>query len=573
MNIIGVSCGHNASACLLRNGRVDRAISEEKFNNEKNWAGFPSEATRWCAAGALQDGESIDYVAVVGRGLWLPDSNPVGRLPGLKRVLKKKVLPGLSRGWGAELARRGLMASHALGARRNRARLEEFLAPYVPSERIRFVDHHLCHAASAYYGMVPSDGEPTLIFTLDGYGDFTCATVSVGENARITRIASTPMQHSLGNVYGKTTLFMGMRENEHEYKVMGLAPYAKHYYRQTYERVFRELIHLSQDGLSFGSVIDTQYTFEYLAKRAVGERFDNIAGALQFLTEDLITRWVRNAILRTGIRRICTAGGVFMNVKANMRVAGLDEVDQAFFMPSCGDETTPVGAAYATFVELGEGRPEAFGDIYWGMSYSSEDVEVFIRERALQEHYLVERCDDVEARSAELLASGEVIARVKGRCEFGARALGNRSILANPRDMRSFYTVNDQIKARDFWMPFAPSLMEEYAHQYIHNPKALDAPFMILGFPATELGVDHLRAAMHQGDHTVRPQIVRRDANPDYHRLIEAFHRITGIGGVLNTSLNLHGYPLVGTLEQALFTFERCGLRNMTLGDYLIRKR
>jgi len=365
-----------------------------------------------------------------------------------------------------------------------------------------------------------------------------------------------------------------MKILEHEYKVMGLAPYSKTYYRETYERIFKDIIILDPvDPLRFSSRVDTSLFFDYLAEQAIGERFDNIAGALQHLLEERVTEWIRETIKKTGIRRIFTSGGVFMNVKLNHRVQEMKEVDQAFFMPSCGDECNPIGAAYALAVQ--EGVPvQPLRDIYLGLEYSDYALQAFIEHNGLQNRHRIVRPANIEEAIAELLADQQVVGRFAGRCEWGARSLGNRAILAHPSHLESFYTVNDLIKARDFWMPFAPTVLETAAHRYLenYNPKKAEAPYMITAFKATALGIKHLRAAMHQGDHTIRPQVLVEDANPEYYRLIQAFERRTGVGAVLNTSLNLHGYPLAATPEQALMTFENSGLRHLALGSYLLSK-
>ena len=186
--------------------------------------------------------------------------------------------------------------------------------------------------------------------------------------------------------------------------------------------------------------------------------------------------------------------------------------------------------------------------------------------------YKIEYFEDIEIKIAQLLSEYKVVARFWDRCEWGARSLGNRAILGNPSDMKTFYEINDMIKKRDFWMPFAPSILKEDSNLYVRNPKNIDAPYMILALEATKLAKTHLKAALHQADHTLRPQFVDKEMNPYYYKLISSFKELTGIGGILNTSFNLHGYPLVGSLEQAIFTFENSGLNYLALQNYLVSK-
>jgi len=374
-----------------------------------------------------------------------------------------------------------------------------------------------------------------------------------------------------------TTKFLGMKPLEHEYKVMGLAAYAKKgYFEGTYNRVFKGVAWLKKDGsIEFSSKFPLNRFEEYLRNVCIGERFDNVAGALQQFLEDLVLDWVRLAIKKIGIRNVMTSGGVFMNVKLNKLIQELPEVERVRFMPSCGDESNPFGAAYAVMERTGKAHSipiPPLGHVYLGHEFSNDDIRIFIKSHDIERRYDVQYHENIEDVIAKMIADFNVVARVAGKAEFGARSLGNRAILANPSDMKSFYTVNDLIKARDFWMPFAPSILDTDVRRYLLNPKDVESPYMITAFDTTPLAHDHLRAAMHQGDKTVRPQIVTEKANLKYYRLIMKFKEHTNIGGILNTSYNLHGFPLASTLEQALFTFENSGLKNLALENYLLSK-
>jgi carbamoyltransferase len=282
---------------------------------------------------------------------------------------------------------------------------------------------------------------------------------------------------------------------------------------------------------------------------------------------------VRNCVRATGINRVALGGGVFMNVKANKVIGELPEVQDVFCFPSSGDESTAVGAAWSAYsaapAATERRRPpiKPIDEIYWGTKYADDEIEQILRRRSLRyRHY-----QDIESEVARLLAVGEVVARFKGRLEFGARALGNRSILADPSNPGIVRTINELIKNRDFWMPFACSILAECEREYIRNPKGIRSPYMMMTFDTTSR-VEEIRAGTHPYDYTIRPQIVYRDWNPDFHRLIREFARRRGIGAVLNTSFNLHGSPIVGTPVAALDVIERSGLRWLAIGNFLVRK-
>jgi carbamoyltransferase len=281
---------------------------------------------------------------------------------------------------------------------------------------------------------------------------------------------------------------------------------------------------------------------------------------------------------RFGGDRLALGGGVFMNVRANMRLAAEEWLRDLFVFPSCGDESNAIGAAYLGYRQRCGSRGERsavgpFRSPYLGPSVDLGEIESIVRSRNLGARYQVKEYDDVEAKIAGLLAAGDVVGRVSGRMEFGARALGNRSILANPCDGRVAGRINRMIKNRDFWMPFAPTVLREREAEYLVNPKGLDSPYMMLVFPTNPKRRDEIVAAVHPQDGTTRPQILDEAANPGYYRVIREFEARTGIGAVLNTSFNLHGEPLVCSAADAVDTFERSGLPHLALGPWLLSKK
>jgi carbamoyltransferase len=315
------------------------------------------------------------------------------------------------------------------------------------------------------------------------------------------------------------------------------------------------------------------YCYGWLREKLEGHRFDAICAGVQLFVERRLAEWVRRAIRQTHIHKVALSGGIFMNVKANQAIAALPETDGLFVYPSCGDESNAMGAAYGLYRKLkkpSDPEIEPLGPIEWGPESCEADIE-----RALQaggEGLIVQQPADIAAYAAGRLAQGEIVARFAGRAEFGARALGNRSILAHPGDPKAVRRINDQIKSRDFWMPFACSILKRRADDYLVNPKRIAAPYMMLTFPTTARSAE-IEAGLHPYDRTCRPQIVDPEWNPEYHRLIEAFESLTGTGAVLNTSFNLHGEPIVNTPEEALDVLRRSGLRCLIVGDKWVEKQ
>jgi len=584
MKILGIQLGHNSTVALLEEGVITCAVSEEKFDNIKNSSNFPINSIEWILKDRKLNTKTIDYFAISGELIFpqqlsiLEDKNKASSQDfSLKDYLKYLVAKKFS-----HLYWKYLTIKNDLNKKENNEKLIENLSQLLKldkkelEQKIVFVRHHTCHAYSSFYTFGIFD-KPALILTIDGSGDYSCSTVNVynPQTKNIERIAQTKWIHSPGYVYSNVTKYLGMKPLEHEYKVMGLAPYAKlEYAQEIKEKIFKPLLWIHPEKpLEFYAKIPTNRIDYYLKDKLFKQRFDNIAGGLQLWLEELVTEWVKNAIKTTGIRNIFFGGGVFMNVKLNKKIMEMKEVESCHFMPSCGDESNPFGACFYVYKKLTGNDPQPLKDLYLGPSYDLKEIELFMKKNGVFEKYRVEFHEDIEKKVAELLANFQIVARFKGRAEWGARALGNRSILANPSDLKSFYEVNDAIKQRDFWMPFAPSILDEDEQNYILNPKKVKAPYMILSFDSTELAREHLKAAMHQRDKTLRPQIVCKWQNPNYWKLISHFKKLTGIGGVLNTSLNLHGYPLVATLEQAFFTLENSGLNHLALENFLISKK
>ncbi len=571
MIVLGVHDGHTAAAALLRDGRIVAAVQEERFTRIKNWAGFPAQSVRWLLQSQGLGTQDVDAVVLNGQ-----------QMPYAKS--REEILAEYERtGTPGTTLRRFLKrtAVKTVYDDRRRAQRRRLAVRFgFPEERVHFLDHHTAHAAGAYYGWGRFEA-PVLVLTNDGAGDGLCATVSVGERGRLRRLAAVPESESIGNIYAMITFLMGMVPLEHEYKLMGMAPYAPQKQSQQVAQLFRRLLEFRSDNPLVwerrNGCPETYYSYQFFRELLQLKRFDTVCGGLQLFTEEMLTTWVRNAVAATGIRKLALAGGVFMNVKANKAIMELDEVEDLYVLPSCGDESSALATAWHWQAEqdLKQGRaPELqpLGDLYLGPEASRADEERALQTFQAGSWLEVESVGDLEARAAELLAQGAVVARCRGRMEFGARSLGNRAILADPTRPEVVRIINDMVKSRDFWMPFAPSMLEECADDYIVNPKRLPAPYMILSFDTTER-VGEIAAAIHPYDRSARPQLVSEAWNPGYHHLLREFRRRTGRAAILNTSFNLHGYPIANSPEDALDVLKNSGLEHLLLGHFLVHKK
>lgn len=584
MYVLGINPGHNGTASLLKDGKIIACVSEERFSRIKNHFGFPHKSIRYLLDFEGITPQDLDYVILgifIGRKIKASGkkydsfNNNYTKKKRLKKLFGNLVYKYPS------LMGKIIDIKHAREERRTQKLMGnscEEIANYLGIERrkVIYIDHHHAHALSTCFNL-PSDRK-SLVFTLDAEGEGLCATVSIydGETKSLMKIAETKKGHSLGYLYAIATIFLGMKANEHEFKVMGMAPYAKQDKVKKIYPLFRDIIRV--DGLKFKSKFKMQYADSFFEDKMKFVRFDTISAAIQQLTEDLTCQWVSNAIRKTGINSIALTGGVFMNVKACQRISELPEVEKIFVMPSSGDESTAIGACLFGYKKYCEENsilpsPSPIKDLYLGPRYTNDYIADLIKEQNLEKKYIIKKFKNINAEVAKLLAKGKIVARCSGRSEWGARALGNRSIIANPSNKDTIRVLNETIKDRDFWMPFTPSIIDKALKNYAKNPKNIFAPYMIITFDSTEKAQKDIPAAMHPYDFTIRPQEVTKSYNPDYYEIIDKFNKATKIGGVLNTSFNLHGSPNVLTPEDALHTVENSSLRYLALENYLFEKR
>lgn len=570
--ILGLHDGHGAAAALLDRGRVVAAVQEERLTRIKNQGGLPYQAISDIFSMISVASSAIGKVALNGMYVTYDHWDPKPLLENYERSgrLSEQLKQLL----------KGTFIDDIYQRSKARERTHQLAKIGFDNGRLAPVDHHTAHAAAAYYG---SGWQGTvLVLTCDGSGDRLSGTVSIGENGQLRRIASIPAHDSIGRLYSLVTYYMGMMPLEHEYKVMGLAPYVGNPGKaREHAPLFADLFEFNpQNPLVWRrhkGVPPMYSAYGLIRKLLYRQRFDLIAAGLQQFIEDMLTQWVRNCVRETGIRRVACSGGVFMNVKANKEILTLPEVEELFIFPSCGDETNSIGAAYWVYAQecLRANRPvdiEPIGPIYWGGGFDDAEAEMALKEFKGRSRFRYKHIEDIEHLAAETIASGEVVARAKTRMEFGARALGNRSILARADRMQVVRVINDMIKNRDFWMPFAPAVLAERAEEYYLKPKPMPAPYMIIAFDSRPETRDKYLAGQHPYDYTVRPQEVSESWNPDYYRLLKYYEEITGEGIILNTSFNLHGYPIVYQPTEAIDVFDRSGLRYLALGNWWVWK-
>ncbi len=573
MNILGLSgaLGHDPSAALLVDGQLAAAAEEERFTREKHAKNqMPVQAARYCLREAGLAARDIDLIA-------FPYA-PIG----LCRPARWRYA---QRHWYAPDRALDALFNGNRRFRRNRRRIWEAGRQLgVDWRRTKFtpVEHHLAHAASAYHFSGFQD--KTAIMGVDGKGEYTTTFFGYGEAGRIHSIKQFHDPDSLGGLYGAMTEYLGFEMLDGEYKVMGMAPYGDPNLHDLSRLVkpcgkgFRVntnyvntlgLRRHKENGVGF---YFSPRLIRWLGPRRTDEAADepyiHYAAAVQKLFEDwclkLMERYLGDILRETG--KLAFAGGGALNVKLNQRILALDHVDALFVQPAAGDSGTSLGAAAYVAAAAGE-PPGKMRHAFLGPGYSNQECLAALAEKPDLAYRLL---DNVPEQCAEIIAAGHPLAWFQGRMEFGPRALGARSILGCPSVAGMADRINEQIKFRERWRPFCPSVLDRVAPEIIGSRHP--APFMTITFAVSPGWRRRIPEVVHR-DGTARVQVVQRDAHPRYHALLEALERRTGNAVVLNTSLNRRGEPIVRSPQDALNMFAGCGLQHMVMQDYLVTKR
>ena len=584
MNILGLSCHyHDSAAALLAAGQLVAAAEEERFSRKKHDAGFPRQAIDFCLRQAgLRPGD-LDYVVFHEKPFvkfTRVFQTAFARWPKGWKVFRKAAQSWLGEKlWIKALIERELDC---------------------PPERVLFSEHHLSHAASAF---LASPFDEAAILTVDGVGEWATAAAGFGRKGQIVLNRELRFPHSLGLLYSTFTAWLGFQVNEGEYKVMGMAAYGQPRFAEQVRRLVQVDstggLHLNRRYFSFIDGIGRPFSRAFVElfgpPRQPDSAFNtclggspgsaepelirdsrhhaDVAASVQQVTEEVLLRMARSVREETGLRRLCMAGGVALNGVANARILREAGFDDLYVQPASGDAGAALGAAlYVWHGLLGQPRAFIMDHAYWGYRANASEIRQALRETELAGQKLDEAV--LLHRVATAIADGQVVGWFQGQTEWGPRALGHRSILADPRrpDMKD--QINRKIKFRESFRPFAPSVLAERAEEYFDLPNAArrwPARFMLLVVPVRPEKRAVIPAVCHQG--TARPQIVFRRTNARYYDLIDRFGRLTGVPVLLNTSFNLRGEPIVNTPADAVRTFLRSELDILVMENFLVTKR
>ena len=594
MYILGLSAFyHDSSACLLQDGRIIAAAQEERFTRKKHDASFPDHAIAYCLAEAGIIPEQIDQVVFYEK-------------PFLKfERLLETYLAFAPRGFRSFALSMPAWIKDKLFQKSVLTKaLSNALGETIDwQSRLLFSQHHLSHAASAFY---PSPFERAAVLTLDGVGEWTTSSLAVGQGKRLTILKEIHFPHSLGLLYSAFTYYTGFKVNSGEYKVMGLAPYGKPRYA---DLITEHLVHVADDGsfqfdmryfdYATGLTMTTKHFHKLFGgpprqpEAQITQREMDLAASVQKVTEDIVLRLARSIQRQTGEKNLCLAGGVALNCVANGLLARANLFDNIWVQPAAGDAGGALGAALAAWhLHLDGERPEhVHRDLmqgsYLGPAFSDEDASTALNVCG----GIFTRYSESEllARVTKALSAGKAIGWMQGRMEFGPRALGARSILADPRSALMQSQLNLKVKYRESFRPFAPAVLSEHVSEWFEHEA--DSPYMlfvapirenkrhpIIALDAAQMGLDQLKVprsvipAVTHVDYTARLQTVHEETNPKFHALLSRFFDETGCPVLVNTSFNVRGEPIVCTPEQAFKCFMGTELDVLVIGNLLLLK-
>jgi carbamoyltransferase len=577
MNILGINAYHgNASAAIVCEGRLVAAVEEERFNRVKYAAGFPAQAIRYCLEEAGLELKDIDHVAV--------PRNPYARL-GTKLFYALR-MPSFARERMKVLAKfTGI--PEALGQAFD-------IDPAKVAAKFHRVEHHQAHLASAFF---VSPFERAALLSADGLGDFASTMWGSGYGSRMKIDDAIAFPHSLGLFYSAVTQYLGFLKFGDEYKVMGLAAYGE----AEQLEAFRKIVHADGNGFRLGLDYFTHHRtgpemswaeadktpmlgkmFSEEMEKLLGprrnpdepleQRHKNLASALQAQLEEIYLGMLKKLAERTGLKAVCLAGGVAFNCVANGKIFDTTGFEEVYVHPAAGDAGLAVGAAYYVWHQvLGKPRSFVMDHAYWGPAYTREVIlRAMDANGSLKNGWRIEELpeESLMQRTAAIVADGKILGWFQGRAEWGPRALGNRSIVADPRRPEMKEILNQRIKHREIFRPFAPSILAESTGEWFE--KSYPSPFMTLAYSVRPGKRGKIPAPTHV-DGTGRLQTVTRGANPRYWGLIKAFEQLTGVPVVLNTSFN-DNEPIVCRPEEALDCFERTRMDALVLGDFLVTR-
>lgn len=561
MNILGISAYyHDSSVCLIKDGQIIAAAEEERFNRKKHYSGFPIQALNYC----LQTGNII--------------INDIDLICFYEKPLLK-----FSRFLMEHINSFPFSLKHFM--RNMPYWLEDRLS--LPLELKRqtgytgktiFIKHHLAHAASSF---LASPFSEAAIITVDGVGEFATTTYGIGKNNNIRMLREIHYPHSLGLFYTAITTFLGFEANEGEGKVMGLASYGV----PRYADVFRKLINIKKDGsfqlnLAYFKFVqgNRMYTRKLIAllgperkpESALEQRHYDIAASLQAITEEVLIAITKHVLSETKQKNLCLAGGVFLNCVANSKIIDSCNIQNVFIQPAAGDSGGAIGSAlYAYYAFNQQNQHNEMKSAYLGKSYNLTEIETIIKNTGLS--YKKLSTEALVSYIAQKISEGQIIGWFQGKAEIGPRALGNRSILADPRNPQMQDILNTKIKHRETFRPYAPAILEEKANDYFEL-SGKTSPFMLLA-PKVRTEKRALIPAVTHVDNTARVQTVSEKDNDLFYKLIKSFEEITGIPIVINTSFNVRGEPIVNTPQEAINCFCKTQLDILVIDNCILESK
>ncbi len=571
MYILGINCYlHDASVSLFKDGNLVYAIEEERMNREKHSGKFPVKAIQYCLD---QEGISLNDIEHIGF-YWKPWKGLIKSglyvskfaLKSFSRfVIKARRAKGLSKGF----ASMGLVNSD----------IQKHFSTSFNGNHINFIDHHLAHAASAYY---PSSFEDAAILVIDRRGEWDTATLAVGEGNLIKRIKSVSLPSSLGQVYTYFTMFLGFQRGGDEGKVMGLAPYGEPLYydflREHIRLNEKDLFvvntdildfHLAMEGIFTKSVVDMMGPPRKPGEELT-ERDANIAASVQKILEDTVLHLVERIHKLTKKRNLCMAGGVALNCTMNGKILEYGRFENLFIQPAAYDAGTSLGAALMLYHgKLKRERKFEMRHAYWGPEYNNKEIKLSLDKFNLAYTSFENNRNEFYKYVAKCLADRKIVGWFQGRMEFGPRALGSRSILADPRDPNMKDTLNTRVKHREGFRPYAPSVMEEHTGSFFSC--SLSSPYMLMAYDVLPDKRSFVPSITHV-DGTARVQTVSKETNSKYWKLIDEFNRLTGVPLVLNTSFNDNNEPIVCSPDDAIRCFQKTEMDCLAIGDFLVGK-
>ncbi len=559
MIVLGISAlDKESTVAILRDGQVTFALSEERLTREKQQGGFPRRSLEAALRFEHLEPAQIDAVAYPFFEWGKESAQILGCLGRSAAAMPRDFSRGPASALRHLYYQTRWSGKAILDHRRFHGELLSGLRDFNLAEKLRRVEHHEAHAASAYYA---SGFERALILTVDAYGSGLTTTLALGEASALHRIHSVRFPHSMGMFYAQVTKALGFVPDRHEGKILGLAAYGR-------SGTLKDEVlgRFAQRNGAFESrcLFDRSFAARVVAQYPR----EQVAAAWQEVLEKVVVEYLRPYLARYRADCVALAGGVVANVKLNQRIAQAPGVSRVFVYPAMNDSGTGAGAAMVLEAEAGGLRPARLPDVFLGPHFSGNDVEAAISGKGLQARQMANPPEEIGG----LLAQGKTVARCAGRMEYGPRALGNRSILFHARDPRANQWLNEKLKRTEF-MPFAPATLAEEAHRcYLNLEVAADAArFMTITYDCTDFMKQNSPAAVHV-DGTARPQLVDGVTNPSFHAILTAYFRRTGIPSVLNTSFNIHEEPIVCTPADAVATFLAGDLDYLALEDLLVRR-